>query len=176
MDLLQRCLAGEARAWEEWIGRFGPVIHRSVARAMRRYTGSAPGDDTSDATQEVLLRLLRDDCRLLRTYDPSRARLETWLAVVSHSTTVDLLRRRRLKLVALEEEMLERPAPAPDSVFTVPPGLLSPRQELVLKLLFDRDLDVAEAAAVLGVDEQTVRSTKHKALTALRRHFGVGEG
>jgi DNA-directed RNA polymerase specialized sigma24 family protein len=28
-------------------------------------------------------------------------------------------------------------------------------------------------AELLRVDEQTVRSTKHKALSALRKHFGV---
>jgi DNA-directed RNA polymerase specialized sigma24 family protein len=41
----------------------------------------------------------------------------------------------------------------------------------VLRLLFDEQKSVAEAARFLGVDEQTVRSAKHKALSRLREHF-----
>jgi RNA polymerase sigma-70 factor (ECF subfamily) len=67
-----------------------------------------------------------------------------------------------------QPDAAEEAAPA-----VVPPGLLSARQEQVLKLLFDEERDVRTAARLLGVDEQTVRSTKHKALAALRRHLGA---
>ena len=53
----------------------------------------------------------------------------------------------------------------------IPPDLLSPRQTLVLELLYQKDLTPAEAGEILGVDPQTVRSTHHKALTRLRSHF-----
>jgi len=43
----------------------------------------------------------------------------------------------------------------------------------VLRLLFDEEMSVSEAAAVLGVDAQTVRSTKHKAIRKLRDFFQV---
>ena len=36
-------------------------------------------------------------------------------------------------------------------------------------------LDVAEAAEILGVQEQTVRSAKHKAIKKLREHLSGGE-
>ena len=48
---------------------------------------------------------------------------------------------------------------------------LSPRQSLVLQLLYDREMEVAEIAAMLAVDAQTVRSTHHKALVKLRAYF-----
>ena len=57
----------------------------------------------------------------------------------------------------------------------IPDGLLSPRQALVLELLYQRDLDPAEAADLLSVDPQTVRSMHHKALTKLRGHFSPRE-
>ena len=41
-----------------------------------------------------------------------------------------------------------------------------------MELLFGREMTVTEAASVLNVDAQTIRSTKHKALTKLRKHFG----
>ena len=38
-------------------------------------------------------------------------------------------------------------------------------------MLYDEEKEVAEAAAFLGVEAQTVRSMHHKALTKLRQHF-----
>jgi RNA polymerase sigma-70 factor (ECF subfamily) len=38
-------------------------------------------------------------------------------------------------------------------------------------MLYDREMDVAEVAAALGIDPQTVRSAHHKAIVKLRTHF-----
>src|ERR1700722_9652121 len=53
----------------------------------------------------------------------------------------------------------------------IPPGLLTERQVLILKCLYDEERDVAEGAQLLKIDAQTVRSTHHKALLRLRAHF-----
>ena len=69
----------------------------------------------------------------------------------------------RAPILAVTPRMPER--------IKVPAGLLSPRQTLVLHLLYGKELEVAEAAELLDVDPQTIRSTHHKALTKLRNHF-----
>ena len=46
--------------------------------------------------QEVFLRLCKDGFRLMRTYDPTRAGLSTWLTIVARSTARDVMRRRQL--------------------------------------------------------------------------------
>ena len=38
-------------------------------------------------------------------------------------------------------------------------------------MLYDREMDVAEVAQLLGLDPQTVRSAHHKAMLKLRAHF-----
>ena len=53
----------------------------------------------------------------------------------------------------------------------LPEALLSPRQREILAMLYDRDMEVAEIAAALGIDPQTVRSAHHKAMIKLRAHF-----
>ena len=55
----------------------------------------------------------------------------------------------------------------------IPVQLLTGRQKLVLSLLFEDEKSIPEAAELLGVTEQTVRSTKHKALERLRKHFSA---
>ena len=64
---------------------------------------------------------------------------------------------------------------APPEKLRLPDGLLSPRQKLVLTMLYDRDMEVADVATALGVDPQTVRSTHHKAMLKLRSHFATEE-
>ena len=172
---LGKCIQGDKAAWDLLVERFASLIHRTCSRTFRRYLGEAGSSDIEDATQEVFVRLLKDDYRLLRSYDSSRAGLATWLTLVARSTAIDLLRRRRPPEAPLEDggaRLAAREVRA-DRPIDPPPGVLSARQQLVLHLLFDRELEVREVAQLLGVDEQTVRSTKHKALTALRRHFGV---
>jgi len=178
---LAACLRGEKRAWDALVERVAPIVLAAVRRTLRGFGASHAESDAEDVAQEVFVRLVKDDFRLLRTYDPSRAALSTWLTLVARSVTIDQLRRRRLPTVPLDEAAAHSaPTPPPASSqalqeLAVPPDLLSPRQQLVLKLLFEDDLSVEEAARTLGVEAQTVRSTKHKAIEKLRGHFAGPE-
>ncbi len=83
-------------------------------------------------------------------------------------------RRHRLPQSALEDvpERLLAVVDVHAEPLKLPKDLLSPRQQLVLTMLYERDMDVAEIAKSLDVDPQTVRSTHHKAMLKLRAHFG----
>ncbi len=180
---LTACLRGDKRAWDAFVERYARVIHAAVARTCRAHDARLGEQDVEDIAQDVFVRLVKDDFRLLRSYDPAKASLATWLTIVSRSMALDALRRRRPTAAPLEAaaEVAQPPQPPPppaDSPATgaveVPEGLLSGRQRLVLHLLFDEELSVEAAAEAMGVEAQTVRSTKHKALLKLREHFGAG--
>ena len=120
------------------------------------------------------MRLCKDDFRLLRSYDPARASISTWLTIVARSTARDALRRRRAEAVPIEsvpEARLAVEPVEPAIRLKLPEALLSPRQREILAMLYDREMDVAEIAQALGIDAQTVRSTHHKAMIKLRAHF-----
>jgi len=144
--------------------------------------------EVEDAVQETFARLFANEARLLRTFDASRASMSTFLTLVARSVTLDLVRRRRHIMVTLDDagpsaagavrdedpiDAAERKAP-----ITVPASLLTGRQMLVLRLLFDEGRPVEQVAAMLDVDAQTIRSTKHKAIERLREFMaerGVGD-
>ncbi|MCP3906000.1 MAG: sigma-70 family RNA polymerase sigma factor [Planctomycetes bacterium] len=173
MDVdLQACIDGDKRAWDLFVERWSGLIVAAVRRTIRTRVGETAEID--DPVQDVFVRLVKDDYRLLRTYDPQRASLSTWLTLVARSTTIDHLRRKRLDTVPLEVDAI---APPPESREGAPPALplhlLTSRQRLVLKMLFDEGLTVPEAARTLGVDDQTIRSTKHKAISRLREHLSA---
>jgi RNA polymerase sigma factor (sigma-70 family) len=143
-----------------------------VVAAVRGVAMAQP--EVEDLTQEVFVRLCKDDFRLLRTYDPERASLSTWITIVARSTARDGLRRRRAETVPLDavpEAQLAIEPVLPVEKLKLPEALLSPRQREILAMLYDREMDVAEIARALGIDPQTVRSAHHKAMIKLRAHF-----
>lgn len=162
--------------------RVAPVLFAAAARTLRPALADRWADAAEDVVQDAFVRLLRDDARLLRAYDPARASLVTWLTIVARSVALDHLRRRRSATVdaAAAEAVADvaappdEPADARPVSAAVPLHLLTERQRLVLHLLYDQGLAVDEVARLLGVDAQTVRSTRHKALERLRAHFGTG--
>jgi RNA polymerase sigma-70 factor (ECF subfamily) len=177
MDIdLDACIRGDKRAWDAFVDRWAGVIHAAVQRAFHGGRGAAARVEVEDTVQDVFLRLVKDDCRLLRSYDAQRASLSTWLTLVARSTAIDGLRRRRPPpAMPLEPgDAVQAPTETSASLPEIPLHLLSARQRLVLTLLFDEERSVAEAAVLIGVDEQTIRSTKHKALTRLREHLKKG--
>ena len=172
---LPRLLSGDKKAWDSFVERYAGVIYAAV---HRRLIPAGRVEEAEDVAQDVFLRLCSRDFHLLRRYDSGKAKLATWLTVIATSAAIDHLRRQKARAQNLdsvpEGELAEDPVEP--SWLKIPPGLLSPRQALVLELLYQRDLDPAEAAEILGVDAQTVRSTHHKALIKLRAHFKEGEG
>ena len=170
---LRALTAGNKRAWDGFVTAAAPLIHAVVRRALASYRLGE--DDVLDAAQDVFVRLCANDYRLIKTYDPARAGISTWLAVVSRSAAIDHVRRRRQVAEALDDVPESSLAVEDRHIekLKIPVGLLTDRQTLILKLLYDEDKDVSEVAQVLKIDAQTVRSTHHKAMLRLREHFRV---
>jgi len=168
---LQALSRGDKAAWDAFVRRYAGLVTAAVRGVSR------DGRDVEDLVQEVFVRLCKDGFRLLKTYDASRAGLSTWLTIVARSTARDALRRRQLPVSPIEAvpEALLATESAPPEKLKLPEGLLSPRQALILSMLYDRDMEVGEIAEALGVDPQTVRSTHHKAMLKLRSHFATEE-
>jgi RNA polymerase sigma factor (sigma-70 family) len=164
-------IRGDKVAWDGFVRRYAGLILSAVRSTARA------GTELEDLMQEVFARLCKDDFRLLKTYDPARAGLSTWLTIVARSTARDIQRRRQIGVTPIDSvpEIALAVTDEPREKVRLPDGLLSPRQKLVLALIYERDMEVAEIAAHLGIDPQTVRSTHHKAMLKLRSHFAVAE-
>ena len=165
---LDELLRGEKEAWGRFVRRYAGLVVAAV-RGVAREAG-----EVEDLTQEVFLRLCKDEFRLLRGYDPARAGLSTWITIVARSTARDAMRRYRPVAVPIEavpEGRLAIDPIEPVPKLKLPEALLSPRQRQILTMLYDRDMEVSEVATALGIDPQTVRSAHHKAMIKLRAHF-----
>lgn len=76
-DLVQRSLAGDQEAWRLLFADQQPRLLAKVRQLL------GPMNRNDDLAEEVAARVwsavLANDCRLLRVYDPRRARLSTFL-------------------------------------------------------------------------------------------------
>lgn len=171
---IKKLFGSDKGAWDRFVRDHTPLVFAAVRRKL---VPTGRGHDAEDVAQDVFLKLVRGDFKLLRGFDPDRAKLSTWLTVISTTTAIDHLRRNAKPtqdIESLPEGLLS--VEAQEYIWiNIPEGLLSPRQALILELLYKQELEVQEAAAFLKVDPQTVRSTHHKALIKLRQHFANEE-
>ena len=93
---LQALARGEKPAWDGFVRRYAGLILSAVRPTAR------PGVELEDIVQEVFTRLCKDNFRLLKTYDPSRAGLSTWLTIVARSTARDMQRRRQPPITPID--------------------------------------------------------------------------
>jgi RNA polymerase sigma-70 factor (ECF subfamily) len=177
---LKACCRGDPQAWHAFVQSYGHIIYAAVQRTFRaRGRITHRGATVDDVAQDVFVRLVKEDFRLLRSFDPRKASLSTWLTLVARSTTIDHLRKAHDPTIPIDESLsASAPPRAPSAALAgetilpaFPPDLLSPRQKLVLDMSFDQQRTVPEIARALSIDEQTVRSTRHKAIEKLRNYF-----
>jgi RNA polymerase sigma factor (sigma-70 family) len=143
VQFLQHCADNreDEVCWEEFISRFQTVIARSVACSYRRFThGSYPPPWLiSELVQEVYLRLIKDDCALLRRYRGiCEQSARAYLAQIAINAAGDVLRReiaqkRHSEKTTLDENHIEKFA------FVLPEGLAE--RELLRLLALESSAD-----------------------------------
>ena len=89
---LNRLLEGDKRAWDRFVADHAAVIYAAVRRKL---APSGRLDEAEDVAQDVFVKLCRNDFKVLRSFDPERAKLTTFLTVIATTTTIDHLRKTR---------------------------------------------------------------------------------
>ena len=112
-EIIRSCLRGEERAHRELMARYERPVFSVALRMLRQR------EDAEDVTQETFVRMFR----ALERYDPTRP-FAAWLFTITSRLCIDLLRRRKIRPVALvrrevgssEEETIDIPdkSPGPD--------------------------------------------------------------
>jgi RNA polymerase sigma-70 factor (ECF subfamily) len=175
LQLVERCLSGEAAAWEDLV----KVHSRRVYSICYRFTGS--DQEAQDLTQEVFLRVFKS----LKSFRAGEGSFVVWLARLSRNLLIDHYRRTKLdratdsiedQLPMLEEKtaMISRTEGmlAGREASELLQGALqklSPelRETVILRDL--EELEYREIAQVLNVPEGTVKSRLNRGRAELAR-------
>ena len=72
---LAACLRGDKSAWDSFVARYAGVIYSAVQHTFEGRLGGKWRThvfSVEDAVQDVFLRLIKDNFRLLAAFDPQR--------------------------------------------------------------------------------------------------------
>jgi DNA-directed RNA polymerase specialized sigma24 family protein len=153
--VVDRCVAGEAGAWDELYQR----QHDGLCESIKSMFGARRGDPEviEEIAARVWFRIVTHDAALLDRFDPGRGcRLSTFLAAVAKREVAEFVRserrRRRREYVACRPEMqageLWEPWPTADWPGFVESLTPRERQFLVEDLLSPGDLSAQRMTAV----------------------------
>ena len=178
--LVARCLDGDDAAKAEFINTYGEFVRRAVARKLATLSAHPPvRQDVDDIANDILVRLLDNDCALLASIREHRS-INAWLLVVCGNYTIDYVRRwsNRMRLqgaVAREEPAAYSPAPASALVeeekqqaIATWLAELPDRDRIVLELYYTHGKKYAEIAETTGQNINTVATNIRRARARLR--------
>ena len=167
-NLIERCICGDETAWRGFVRLYTPLIKAPINHILSR--GEDRHDiEVDDVVQNVYLRLLKNNRRPLRNFDPACAGLPTYLSQIARSTTLDALKRPHLATEPLDDQSYQRqPQLTTHAMSAMPLHILSPRERVVIELMYLKHLSVREIAERLQIAEVTVRVTKWKAIRKMR--------
>lgn len=176
-ELLERCRAGDERAYRALVERYQRRVYSLALRMLRS------AEDAEDVTQETFVRMFR----ALDRYDPRRP-FTTWLFTIAARLSIDAIRRRRHRPVSLvtrdaesdEERALdvEDPGPGPEELAARGEeerrtrdviDSLPPHYRIVVMMRHQQDLSYEEIAEALGVPLGTVKARIHRARALLKQ-------
>jgi len=174
-DLIQRCLEGDATAWDTLVRVYWKRVFNVAYKFVARF------DEAEDLTQEIFVKVFR----ALPTFD-RRASFETWLTKVSRNLCIDRYRRRRRE----EERFTDEVDPDTiqiDELVSRPDATLEQRDEIAMvrralaklhptyreavALRDVHDLSYEEIARRLQLPEGTVKSRISRGRKELARHL-----
>jgi RNA polymerase sigma factor (sigma-70 family) len=176
-ELARRLVAGDERALELAYDQYSAIVY-GIAH---RVTGDASA--ASDVTQEVFVQLWERPDR----FDPERAPLRTFLAVLARRRAIDVIRRREAASRREERVGTQRPTSPPNVEEAATAMVIGEKlrgavaklpadQRIAIELAYYRGLTYVEVAAELAIPEGTAKSRLRGGLARLAQALrGEGE-
>lgn len=98
------CDAGDLAAWTEFQKRFQKTIQKTILRS-----GCRVPEEIEDLEQDIALRLVANDCKILRNFQPEKEdSIYGFLARITQNATRDYLRSRNAQKVPNPRDRVQK--------------------------------------------------------------------
>lgn len=172
--LLDRCLNREPGGWEEFVDRFISVFVHVIRHTGHAHSWDLTSADVEDLCSEVFVTLLKNDMAVLRHFK-GRCSLATYLAVVARRIVVKASTQRR-KSAAMGHVRASASAlhPGGESIAMNAEEVrtlldrLSPPEAAVVRMFHLEGKTYQEISAALGIAENSIGPTLHRARDKMR--------
>jgi RNA polymerase sigma factor (sigma-70 family) len=165
--LVERCLKGEERAFEELLNKYKNSVYSICYRMVRNQT------DAEDLAQDVFIRTFS----VLDRYDPSYP-FSSWLFRITSNLCIDFLRKAKGGMVSLDQPIegsegaIQRQLPAnvvkPDRQMENK-EMMAALEEAILR--HQEQMSYEEIADDLGIPLGTVKARIHRARNMIKEFF-----
>lgn len=199
-ELLQRCIAGERRAWHAFVERFTRYVYFLIRLTAKKHATEFGPEETADLHNELFLALMEDDCRRLRAYrGDNGCSVRSWVRIITIRRCLDALRKRR-RFVSIDQSddddgprgpVLAHDGPDPlaalleqgrierrEQLESLTEGL-SERDRLLLEMIYVRKMSADAISATLRIKKGALYTRKTrliKRLHALAVDAGLADG
>lgn len=174
LEWVEAAMEGDQDAFAELVYTYQDAVYNLCYRLLSERT------EAEDASQEAFLRAYLN----LQRYDPSRS-FKTWLLTIASNHCIDRLRRRRLKWLSIEDEILPplsltSDEPEPEDVSIMKErrealqsilGKLNPEYRAAVVLRYWYDYSYSEIADILDTTESAIKSRLFRARQILAEHL-----
>ncbi|MGH9755557.1 MAG: sigma-70 family RNA polymerase sigma factor [Blastocatellia bacterium] len=163
---------------EKFVAILLPDIYGAVWWACLPYQGSISEDEIDDLSQQIILKLIEDDCCRLRSFK-GHSSFKTWLQqVVNHHVYKSLCRRKPTEsLDEIDQGALIYLPPQDRDIYAAEKrkllfralDMLSGQEWLLYNLWFVYELDPIKIAAILGTEVRIIYKRKQTLVLKLTR-------
>jgi RNA polymerase sigma-70 factor (ECF subfamily) len=176
-QLLQRCLARQPHAWEDFVDRFlGLVVHVINHSAHSRSIAVSP-HDLEDLAAEVFMAIVAEDFAVLRRFR-GQSSLATYLTVVARRVVVRELLKRRIVPNPMNGAAHDVEDASPDAEERLANheevhrllGELEGDEADIVRLYHLEGRTYHEISREMGVPENSIGPTLSRARAKMRRH------
>jgi len=153
-----------------------PDVYEAVQWAYLRYWGRIRRDELDDLSQQIILKLIEDDCRRLHSFK-SLSSSKTWLQAVVDDHLYKCLRRQRRaeSLDEVNQGALVCSPPQDRDIYVTEQrrllfralGRLSEQERLLYQLFFVFEQDAREVAAVFKINVKNAYKWRQKLVLKL---------
>ena len=184
-EILERTLRRDEKAWGEFLRRYRPLLVRCIQQILSRCAPHTCAADVEEVYADVLFKLIGDDMRRLRTFDPSRGtKLSSWLTTIATRAAYDALRSSgRRPLTGLDVGALDEPCartPLDEVIekerwrsFGDALSRMTSRDRRFVDLYFRDGLEAHAVATNMAIHPKTVYTKKHKIRAQLKKQLSA---
>ena len=169
-DLMKKISKGDPESIKILYDRFGRLVYKLA----HQYTHT--NHQTQDAVQEIFIKLWKSSSN----YDSKKAKLITWVLLISRRHLIDQLRKKEIKTSSSDESLNDAvPINMPSSAFNAERNILAkeflklpqPQRE-ILERAYVRGFTLEKISKQLKLPLGTVKSSLSRGLQKIRENVG----